>query len=625
MLALNTKKCFAVVLSLSFFLAESAWSLPTQLILENDAYIEYFDYAIVSHDSLTPKQVIENPQLIRRVSSTRFTPISLEKGYYDFWLYSEIQIQAPGRYYLSARAPIPGEFWFIQDNKVLPSTEIRDRYLTYGVDLQAGPVKVILRAFSNNSPITGNLPLVIMTEAEASSKLGTEMMIVGMTLGLFVIMVLYNLGMFLLFRKAFFLWYCLYCLCIIYVMCFSSGLIELEETTIYIYHTIIVLTGFSVVHLVQGLIIDQCHPWLGSLLKSIAWLQLGFLVLQISGLTTSHNFVIGTTLFCIFVSIIACINALVRGSHPATYLVIGWSCAFTAVLVYFITLNLDGYEANGWLVPISFCLEVSFFSFAMGQHVRDVEQSAHKKTAHAFSQLKKVFYPHQISAIKEGRELEQTMPTHAGHGCVICFDIVGSTQISHPDKNDVFRDLFISCHEIMARNYNGFEQNAHRIKEMGDGFICSIGYPFKVQGGSIQDKSVELALGFYKAMLKVCRQKQFPNPIECGIGIAEGELRGYYPEAGPIEYDIFGRGIVLAARYESIRKALRNKLQIDGSLIIVQEAVYQALSYQNRKLFRAIMLEQYEISIRDDADAKMMYVCELKNIAKDNQDYERSA
>ncbi len=57
------------------------------------------------------------------------------------------------------------------------------------------------------------------------------------------------------------------------------------------------------------------------------------------------------------------------------------------------------------------------------------------------------------------------------------------------------------------------------------------------------------------------------EPISCGIGIALDHITGFYPETGTREYDLFGRAIVLATRYEGMRKALLSNQQ--GASIII--------------------------------------------------------
>jgi len=77
--------------------------------------------------------------------------------------------------------------------------------------------------------------------------------------------------------------------------------------------------------------------------------------------------------------------------------------------------------------------------------------------SHLLNQLRKVVYPHQVRMILEGSELEATMPTAPGNGCVICFDIIGSSRIQHLNTKRFFRTVFRKCSEIMAVGYNGYE------------------------------------------------------------------------------------------------------------------------------------------------------------------------
>jgi class 3 adenylate cyclase len=171
---------------------------------------------------------------------------------------------------------------------------------------------------------------------------------------------------------------------------------------------------------------------------------------------------------------------------------------------------------------------------------------------HAFKQLEKVFYPHQIQMIRRAKELEQTMPTESGEGCVICFDVIGSSQIQHADAKRFLRKVFARCNAIMMEGYNGIDMAArgYRIKEMGDGFLCSVGYPFRSSGESIVKDALDLALRFHEVFHEEVQQFEYDRPIYCGLGIAYDVISGFYPDSGAKEYDLYGRAIVLATRYE---------------------------------------------------------------------------
>jgi class 3 adenylate cyclase len=226
---------------------------------------------------------------------------------------------------------------------------------------------------------------------------------------------------------------------------------------------------------------------------------------------------------------------------------------------------------------------------------------------HAFKQLEKVFYPHQIQMIRRSRELEQTMPTVAGEACVICFDVIASSQIQHAHAKRFLRQVFARCNAIMMEGYNGIDMAArgYRIKEMGDGFLCSVGYPFRSSGESIAKDALELALRFHEVFREEVQKLEYHRPILCGLGIAHDGISGFYPDSGAKEYDLYGRAIVLATRYEAMRKDLFSNPS--GSILILQERVWSSLKADDRLDFIEVDLETHGLSVRDDSQATRLF------------------
>ena len=105
---------------------------------------------------------------------------------------------------------------------------------------------------------------------------------------------------------------------------------------------------------------------------------------------------------------------------------------------------------------------------------------------HAFNQLKKIVYPHQLEQIKKGVNLEDTMPVGSEECCVLSFDIVNSSKIDIPNVRSFLNKVMKPCLALLNEGYDsdGLVATGYRIKEMGDGFLCSVGFPFKVPGKS---------------------------------------------------------------------------------------------------------------------------------------------
>jgi class 3 adenylate cyclase len=243
-----------------------------------------------------------------------------------------------------------------------------------------------------------------------------------------------------------------------------------------------------------------------------------------------------------------------------------------------------------------------------------------KKTSHSFKQLNKVFYPHQLRMMEQGIELEKTMPCGSGKGCAIFFDIMASSKVEHERAQTLFREAFGRCSELMMSQYDAdrMECNAFRINEMGDGFLCSIGYPFQAPDGrSNAEVALELSYRFIEIFEQNMRTLDYTSPIHCSIGIASGELESFYTTYRPIEYHMYGRAVILATRYEEVRKILAQTMEITGSMIILQSHVYRSLPAEVRKDFQELDLQEHDLKVRDDPSATRLFY-RMLNILEPN-------
>lgn len=226
---------------------------------------------------------------------------------------------------------------------------------------------------------------------------------------------------------------------------------------------------------------------------------------------------------------------------------------------------------------------------------------------HAYKQLEKVLYPHQRTMIEDGFTLEETMPVGWGESCVIAFDVIDSSKIKSPYARTLLQNVLKKCQALMMENYSQseFEANAYRIKEMGDGFLCSVGFPFKTPGTlSRESLAIKLSQQFITIFHDEAQKLASDEKVYCAIGIASGVIEAFYPHTTPKEYDLYGRPLILATRYESIRKELFSHIP-KSSIIILQETVHARLPQQFAQNFQSFDLNNFRI--RDDHEAKRLY------------------
>lgn len=254
-------------------------------------------------------------------------------------------------------------------------------------------------------------------------------------------------------------------------------------------------------------------------------------------------------------------------------------------------------------------IEVILFSIATSLKLNNKFAQQKKENDHVLGQLQKIVYPHQLEKIRQGRTLEETMPTGKADACVLAFDIIASSRIQHDKVKDFIEQAIELCVSTMYDRYDAkrLAADAYRIKVLGDGFLCSIGFPFPIpDGGTIDEAAVRLALRMVATFRQVVKEFNYHEPIYCAIGLAHGSIEAYYPMIGTKEYDLYGPAIVLATRYEQLRKQLFSPEE--AHYIILQERVYESLTPELQAAFSCIDLKSRQLRVRDDDNAQRVYV-----------------
>lgn len=238
---------------------------------------------------------------------------------------------------------------------------------------------------------------------------------------------------------------------------------------------------------------------------------------------------------------------------------------------------------------------------------------------HLYMQLSKLVYPHQLSRIKAGDQLESTMPVEKGRAIINVFDIQNSSAIKHDNTQGFFLEVFRALSQICMTGYqhNPLRSRAFRLKETGDGFISAVGYPFLADTDSVADQALETALMMFRAFNMTVQRFDFPHPVKAAMGLAWNDVQGTFQSSGIRAYDLFGDALVQADRYEELRKhpmiahILREHASTIGllhyNILIIQATIFQALSPSYQSLFQHIDLLAIEVAIPQDPSATSVY------------------
>jgi len=297
--------------------------------------------------------------------------------------------------------------------------------------------------------------------------------------------------------------------------------------------------------------------------------------------------------------------------------------AFTMVCALFLfTINPEFLQLNSLQVIEGFMAGIIFtWIFFLRIQTRFYYKSIDADTRqHLYKQLSKLVYPHQLALIKAGEQLEDTMPVDRGQAIINVFDIQKSSDIRHEKTKTFLLDIFRAFSQIcmMGYQHNPLKSRAFRLKETGDGFISSIGYPFLTdQTDSLADHAIETALIMLRAFNSEVIKFNYTTPIKASMGMAFNSAQGTFQSSGIKSYDLYGEALVQAYRYEEIRKhsiiekVIREKAHSLGlahfNILIIQEVIYNALSPHYRSMFEQLDLRQYNFQIRQDIEATFVY------------------
>lgn len=299
--------------------------------------------------------------------------------------------------------------------------------------------------------------------------------------------------------------------------------------------------------------------------------------------------------------------------HEKFYKTVLMNLALTVGTYFAIKFVDEGYLG---LITIQFVtafffgMVVNFFMFRNKQSAFYVEATDRSSLTHAYNEMKKMLFPHQLELIQAGYALEETMPVGHAIACVLSFDIINSSKIVHEKFHEIKDEAFAECFDATMQGYahSPLTSQAFWLKDVGDGFFCSVGFPFPHSGsGTTAEISVKLAEKFCDIFADKIQKLSYFRPIHCAVGIGFGEIEGYFSNHQVTRYDLNGRAIILATRYESLRKVMFEDSEISDNLIILPEKVYANLSETSRQKFIQWDARAVNHSIRDDASATLAF------------------
>lgn len=487
---------------------------------------------------------------------------------------------------------------------------------TFPIELEAGINILYLYVYSDDFV---NLTIELYKDRETYLKESTPRLayfLVCMTMT--VTMILYSSFLVSAMRERRYVYYIIYNASITYVHYYKAGFFQnivllpwnwLADIWAHITHLAIVFAHFFIsVFLYSTIKRNEARKLV------FKWLNRGYLASTIFYLI-GYEIGIISSVILLFTASASAVYIIVLGlkeNRIENYL-FALSWLFVIVASVFYTLTFIGmirptFFSNNLLI-LGVSIEAVVSGYAIGIQVHRIRS----QKVFAFEQFQKLVFPHQISQIGEGVSLIETMPIGAGNAFVISLDIEKSSQIMHARRKEFLEHFMEQCQKIIDENYNPSDKtaNAYTIKGVGDGFLCSVGFPFEAPKGlNAADHTIDLAIRFAQAFDTEVKSLDYVEPIHCSIGISHGGVEGYFSKGKVLHYDLYGHAIVTAARYEGLRKALY-KGGLSNNVLILQKTVFRSLSASKRSIFKEIDLATAGIAVRDDPGADKAYTLEV--------------
>ena len=235
-----------------------------------------------------------------------------------------------------------------------------------------------------------------------------------------------------------------------------------------------------------------------------------------------------------------------------------------------------------------------------------------KDITHAYEEMEKLLFEHQVQRIRTGETLEQTMPEDTRNAVVVCFDLIDSSRLGSTVLNH-FMEAFSKAISpwFSKKGLNETEQTkAYLIKAVGDGFIASFGYPFPCYPQTPEHLGVNFCFEILKVFQRVAASEQFRSySIHCSIAACYGEVTPHFTFYDRLLYDLYGDGIVKAMRHESLRKALFKPGQLTGSIITVDPKVFaNSLTSEHRSKLGPVHLKEHKVTLRGYPEQDEVFV-----------------
>ena len=241
---------------------------------------------------------------------------------------------------------------------------------------------------------------------------------------------------------------------------------------------------------------------------------------------------------------------------------------------------------------------------------------------HLHNELASLVYDHQRKMLEDYKPLDQTMELSPRMAYIGEFDIVGSSSlVSNMDYEKTKNRVFARCYERVLKNY-AFDNatpdrpvsDGHVVKEMGDGFIFSVGFPFAVPPSkNPADVALDLSLEFLALFDQEMKPMSPNEDVGSVVVLTKSTVAAFWTQYKVRAYEFEQKCMSRVVRLSELRRALSYwRPQLGKSYVLMEESFGKDLSSSRLSETERIDIYSLGLQVRNHPEIKAVYIRSLK-------------
>ena len=502
---------------------------------------------------------------------------------------------------------------------------VEHRHFLFPLQLPADREQVVLIRVRSESAF--NVPLSLVRESAHLHGAANEQFAFGIYYGIILVMILYNLFLYLSARDAGYLLYVFFLIAVGLMNLSLNGYLPQYFTGNMVRLTNSAPPLFTEFSIATGILFSYFFLEIG---KTKRFFHFAFVVVFIATIIAviAHAFIpykaaIITsnilTLFALPLMIAGGIYSLARGYKPARFYLLSWTLLLVGGAVF--SLRNFGWLPDGTLaqygLQIGSAAEMILLSLALGDRLRQLKEEREKALTQFVEEQKRALAKQQAMSASFARFVPQQFLTHLGKEhiedvvlgdaverqmAVLFSDIRSFTALSEsmsPAQNFAFLNSYLSRVGPIVRNHAGFID-----KYIGDAVMAL----FPEKAVDALDAAVDMQRELRE--FNHHRVKKNFEPVKIGVGLHSGSLYlGTIGEAERMDSTVISDTVNVASRIEHMTKTV-------GASVLVSGAMFSQIA--DRERFHARLLgriplrgKKEKMEIFEVFDGQSDYLLEL--------------